>query len=241
MCGDATNKQDAEALMNGQKASVYLTDPPYGVSYSELRDTEPIENDDLSNAELQQFLEKAFHAISPHLKDDCAWYLWHAQKTQGYFTAAAAAASSVIYHRQIVWVKPSLIMGRGLYHWRHELCLMGWKEGHKPPFLGSRSQTTVWESPSPHGESIHPTQKPLLVLVPAIINHTEPSEVVVDNFGGSGSTLIACEQTGRICYMMEIDPRYCQVIVDRWEKYTGQKAVKTGENNVPANSNREDS
>jgi len=225
ICGDATSSEDTSSLMNGQKASVYLTDSPYGVSYSEIRASEPIENDDLNGIEFQKFLEKAFKSIEPHLNEDCAWYLWHAQKTQGYFTAAAAACS-IIYHRQIVWVKPSLILGRGLYHWRHELCLMGWKEGHKPPFYGSRSQTTVWEYPAPHNERIHPTQKPVQLLIPAIINHTESNELVVDNFGGSGSTLIACEQTGRVCYMMEIEPRYCQIIINRWQAYTGQKAVK---------------
>jgi len=227
ICGDSTSEEDTVKLMNGDKAVLYLTDPPYGVSYSDIRKSTPIENDELHDKEFQSFLEKAFKTLEPHLKDNCAWYLWHAQKTQGYFTAAAAAAAcSIIYHRQIVWVKPRLILGRGLYHWRHELCLMGWKKGNKPPFYGERNQTTVWEYPSPQKDTIHPTQKPLEVLLPAIYNHTAPNEIVVDNFGGSGSTLIACEQTGRTCYMMEIDPRYVEIICQRWERYTGGKREK---------------
>jgi site-specific DNA-methyltransferase (adenine-specific) len=239
MCGDCTKGEDVARLMEGRKARLFATDPPYGVSYGDIAASRPaaglsspdrgrIENDDLNAEEFQAWLTSAFLAIRPHLEDDAAWYLWHAQKTQGYFTAAAAAAA-VLYHRQIVWVKPSLILGRGDYHWRHELCLYGWVQGNRPPWLRGRDQDTVWEIAPREGAAStedHPTPKPPRLWEIPIQNHLSPGEICLDAFAGSGPAVIAAESMQRTAYCMEIMPRYCDVILARWEAFTGQQAVR---------------
>jgi DNA modification methylase len=241
MCGDSTKKEDVEKLMAGEKADMVFTDPPYGAkitgfmqdvhAVNRLRHWDMIEGDQFENEELQAFLEKAFRNISEvGAKDNAAWYIWHAMLTQGFF--AAAAAADLILNRQIIWVKPCLILAFGDYHWRHELCFYGWKKGFKPTFYGERNKTTVWDidfDGKKRGNSkdrVHPTQKPVALSVEAIQNSSPREGIVIDLFGGSGSTLMGCEKTSRKCRMMEIDPIYCQVIIDRWEKFTNQKAVK---------------
>ena len=133
------------------------------------------------------------------------------------------AAAGILFHRQIIWVKPQFVFGRGQYHWRHELCLMGWLKGEEPPFYGEKNQSTCWEI-GRENDKIPPTQKPVAIWEPAILNHTKAVEIIYEPFAGSGSNAIACEKTGRKCFMMEIDPIYCDVIVERWEKFTGRKA-----------------
>lgn len=240
LCGDSTKAADVTRLMRGEKAALFATDPPYGVDYGDIANSRlraadvkaggkgkdyqakvyrDIENDDLGGPELQTWLEMVFSTWLPFLRNDSAWYLWHAQKTQGYFTAAAAAAG-VIYHRQIVWVKPSLILGRGDYHWKHELCLYGWRKGHRPPWRMGRDQHTVWEI-GREQDGIHPTQKPVEIFERPICNHLNEGELCADPFLGSGTTLIAAEKTGRVCYGMEIDPKYCDVIIRRYADYVG--------------------
>lgn len=171
------------------------------------------------------------------LCESAAWYLWHAHLTQGYFAAAAAAAADVILHRQIIWVKPVLLLGRGQYHWKHEPCFMGWVDGHQPPDYGlgrgERTQTTVWEvdgvNQAERKEFDHSTPKPVGLFTTPIVKHLLAGEACYEPFAGSGPQFIAAEQHGVRCYGLELEPKFCQVIVDRWEAFTGQKAVKVGE------------
>jgi DNA modification methylase len=185
-----------------------------------------IENDANDGPKLQAFLESCFRAAIPHLNENAAWYLWHAQMTQGFFAAAAAASSAaVIIHRQIIWVKPSLILGHGDYHWRHELCFYGWREGHRPPWYGDRTQTTVWEV-GRENAGTHPTQKPVELMARPLRFNTKPSEIAFDPFLGSGTTLIAAEQLGRRCFGIEIAPVYCDVILRRYAEFTGDTPTR---------------
>ncbi len=234
LCGDSTQSDQVARLMNGEKAALWLSDPPYGINHVETsqekgqsKGYEKIANDDLEDKEFEEFIFKCITASLPSMKKGFAFYMWHAMKMQGYTAAAAAAAAAagILFHRQIIWVKPQFIFGRGHYHWRHELCLMGWLQGNEPPFYGERNQSTVWEV-ARENDKIHPTQKPVELLLPSILNHTTLGEITYEPFCGSGSTLIACEKTSRKCYAMELSPAYCDVIIERWQNYTGQSAVR---------------
>ncbi len=232
MCGDATSAADLKLLMGTAHAVLMNTDPPYGIDYvkngkskNQSKGFEDIANDNLDGAGLQKFLEDCIKVAVPHLTKNAAFYLWHPMLTQGTFFAAAAAAADILISRQIIWVKPSMVFGRGDYHWRHELCFYGWRRGHKPPFYGSRNQTTVWEA-GRENEKIHPTQKPVLLFETPILNHAKNGEVVYEPFAGSGSQFMAAEKHGRLCYGMELNPLYCDAIIQRWEKATKGKAEK---------------
>jgi len=225
LCGDATKKEDMDRLMQGEKAALFATDPPYGVAYGVETGSDdikyaPIANDENDGERLQAFLETVFKNSLPHLKTNTAWYLWHAQMTQGFF-AAAAAAANVIIHRQIIWVKPSIILGHGDYHWKHELCFYGWVKGHRPKWYGDRAQTTVWEV-GRENDHIHPTQKPVELFIRPLRFNTKLGEIALDPFLGSGTTLIACENTKRICYGMEIAPEYIAVTLQRYKDTFGK-------------------
>ena len=229
LCGDATDLKSVARLMDGKKSRLMNTDPPYGVAYvskakskKQAKNFAEIENDEVDGKKLQGFLERVIKVAVPHLADKCAFYLWHPMLTQGTFFAAAAAAD-IIINRQIIWVKPSMVFGRGDYHWRHELCFYGWRRGHKPDFFGERNQTTIWEA-GRENDGIHPTQKPVELFLRPIINHTREAEVVYEPFSGSGSQIIAAEKTGRRCFAMEIEPGYVDVAIRRWEEFTGKKA-----------------
>jgi len=141
---------------------------------------------------------------------------------QAYFSQAAAAAG-ILFHRQIIWVKPQFVFGRGQYHWRHELCLMGWMKGSEPPFYGERNQSTVWEI-GRENDKIHPTQKPVEISAKPIRNHMKPGQIVYEPFSGSGSNFIAAEKEGVRCFGMELEPTYCDRIIARWEAFTGKSA-----------------
>lgn len=228
LCGDSTKSSDVARLMGGKKAVLMATDPPYGVAYGdETGDAASkfgtIANDESDGPRLQSFLESVFRTWADHLTHDAAWYLWHAQLTQGFF-AAAAAAVQLLIHRQIVWVKPSLVLGHGDYHWRHELCFYGWRQGHRCRWLGDRTQTSVWEI-GRENDGIHPTQKPTEVFERPMLFNTTEGEIVAEPFSGSGSQIIAAEKTGRRCYAMELEPRYVQVAIERWQKFTGKQAT----------------
>lgn len=226
LCGDSTSSEDVSYLMEGATAVLMQTDPPYGIAYvsnaqskGQAKDHIEIENDELDGERLQKFLEDTIKAALPFLKDNCAFYLWHPMLTQGtFFAAAAAAAADILIHRQIIWCKPSLVFGRGDYHWQHELCFYGWRRGHKPEFFGARNQTTLWHIGRETSKE-HPTAKPVELWSAPIRNHTKARDVAYEPFLGSGSQLIACEQLNRTCYGIEIEPKYCQVIIDRYRKH----------------------
>jgi DNA modification methylase len=228
MCGDSTSAQDVGWLMQGVKAKVMATDPPYGVAYDNAARPNPgvakprVANDELtSGPKMQDFLEAMLRAGLPFMAEDAAFYFWHPMLTQGTYVAAAAAAG-ILIHRQIIWVKPGLLLGRGDYHWRHELCFYGWRQGNRPPFYGARNQDTVWEvgsvSPTERRAMNHPTPKPTALWTKPIENHTRKSELLYDPFLGSGTTAVACQQLGRVCYGMEIEPAYVAVTLDRLER-----------------------
>jgi len=220
MCGDSTSIDAVDKLMNGQKAALMQTDPPYGIAYVKNAKSKgqgkqhvDIENDDLDGEKLQEFLEEVIRSALPSLNDDAAYYLWHPMLTQGTFFAAAAAAD-ILIHRQIIWCKPSLVFGRGDYHWQHELCFYGWRRGNKPPFYGPRNQTTLWKIGRETNKS-HPTAKPVELWNAPIENHTKPGMVLYEPFSGSGSQIIAAEKLGRKCYAMELSPQYVDLTVQR--------------------------
>lgn len=224
MCGDSTNAEQVVELMDGKQACLFNTDPPYGIAYvanakskNQAAGYDDIENDELDGEVLQEFLENCIRAFRPHLRDNTAFYLWHPMLTQGTFFAAAAAAD-ILINRQIIWKKPQFIFGRGDYHWKHELAFYGWTKGNKPEFYGERNQDTVWEI-GRENDKTHPTQKPLELFEIPIKNHTKKGELVAEPFLGSGSQLIAADKLGRICYGMEISPKYCHVIIERYKKH----------------------
>src|SRR3990167_526240 len=238
MCGDSTKTEDVVRLMGGAKAMLMNSDPPYGVSYANDDRPNPgvakprVAKDEFRDEELQRFLEAAFKvAVSSALLPNAAWYLWHAHLTQGFF-AAAAAAADVLLHRQIIWVKPVLLLTRGQYHWKHEPCFMGWVRGKEPPDYGrgdgERDQTTVWEigtvSQQERKEFNHATPKPVELFTIPIAKHTKQGQVVYEPFAGSGPQIMAAEKLGRCCYAMEIEPRYVDVSVKRWQNFTDKQA-----------------
>jgi DNA modification methylase len=230
LCGDSTSDADVKLVMGVARAGLMNTDPPYGIAYSNESVhpnsgpiTGTIVSDELTDEALQVFLEKAFIAATKYaLKVNAAWYMWHAHLTQGYF-AAAAAAADVILHRQIIWVKPVLVFGRGQYHQKHEPCFMGWVKGHQPPDYGEgngeRTQTTVWEigsvSNADRREYNHSTPKPVGLFTIPIVKHLKRGEACYEPFAGSGPQFVAAEQLGRVCYGIEIEPKYCAVILQR--------------------------
>lgn len=224
MCGDSTDKTCVEALMGGQKADLFITDPPYNVNYEgKTKDKLKIQNDKMSNDNFRQFLVDAFQCADDVMKSGAVFYIWHAD-SEGYNFRGACFDIGWKVRECLIWNKNQMVMGRQDYQWKHEPCLYGWKEGTHL-WASDRKQTTVLNFDKPHRNGEHPTMKPVALFDYQIRNNTKSDDIVLDLFGGSGTTLIACEQNGRIGYCMELDPRYCDVIVKRWENLTGKKAV----------------
>ena len=219
MCGDATSPEDVEKLMDGKKANLVLTDPPYGVSFK-ASDGLTIQNDSLKGEEFYKFLLAAFKNMADHLEKGGAAYCFHAD-TEGLTFRKAFIDAGFHLAGVCIWVKNSLVLGRSDYQWQHEPVLYGFLQNGKHPWYSDRKQTTIWNYDKPKRNKDHPTSKPLDLLGYPIQNSSQENSVVIDTFGGSGSTLMACEQLNRICYMMELDPKYASVILRRYVEDTG--------------------
>ena len=230
MCGDSTSIDDAEKLMDGLLADLVFTDPPYNVDYSGrgANNLGTIKNDNMSANDFEQFCRDIFTTYSAIMKPLACIYVCHPDSASAPKIAFEKTfAEQFKKSSTIIWMKQSAGMGWQDYRAQHEPILYGWKEGKGSHFnAGDRTKTTVWKiGRDAQSSYVHPTQKPVCLPEEAIINSSKGSDCVVDLFGGSGSTLIACEKTGRVNRSMELDPKYCDVIVKRWEDFTGKKAV----------------
>ena len=226
MCGDSTDENQIAQLMNGVKADLYISDPPYNVNYEGgTPDKLKISNDNMPDSEFRAFLVRAFANFKQYLKDGGCFYIFHSD-SEGYNFRGACVDVGLKIRQCLIWVKNSFVMGRQDYQWQHEPILYGWKDGASHLWASDRKQKTILNFDKPLKNAEHPTMKPIGILAYLIGNNTKGEDVVLDTFGGSGSTMIACEQMNRICYMTEIAPKYCDVIISRWEKFTGLKAEK---------------
>lgn len=226
MCGDSTSVEDVERLMGGYQADLLLTDPPYNVAYEgKTKDALKIQNDSMDNDSFREFLKAAFSAADNVMKPGAVFYIWHAD-SEGYNFRGACFDIGWTVRQCLIWNKNSMVLGRQDYQWKHEPCLYGWKEGAGHLWASDRKQTTVINFDKPQRNGEHPTMKPVGLFDYQILNNTKGGDIVLDLFGGSGTTIMACEQNGRNGYLMELDPRYVDVIIRRWEEFTGETAVK---------------
>ena len=232
MCGDATDAADVGKLTGDAEADLWLTDPPYNVAY-ESSNGLTIENDDMSDSAFREFLKTAFGNVKARLKPGASFYIFHAD-SEGYNFRGACHDVSLQVRQCLIWKKNSLVLGRQDFHWIHEPILYGWKDGAAHNWYNDRSQTTVMEYDKPRCNSVHPTMKPVEMLIYLLKNSSQRDEIVLDTFGGSGSTLIACEQTGRICRTMELDEKYCDVIRRRWAEFKYGEGCNWIEKTPPA-------
>ncbi len=225
MCGDSTSVEDVKKLMGGVKVDLLLTDPPYNVAYEgKTKDKLTIQNDKMNNDNFREFLIDAFSCANAVMKEGAVFYIWHAD-SEGYNFRGACFDIGWTVRQCLIWNKNTMVLGRQDYQWKHEPCLYGWKEGASHLWASDRKQTTVIDFNKPARNGEHPTMKPVGLFDYQIQNNTKGGDVVLDLFGGSGTTLIACEQNKRIAYLMELDEHYCDVIITRWEALTGKKAV----------------
>ena len=251
MCGDTTS-EDVTKLMQGNQADLLLTDPPYNINVSNSQGM-TIAHDNMVKSEFVEFLSSSFQRLNHVLKEGAAFYIWYADSSAYEFIESCRNANWEI-RQNLIWVKSQFILGRQDYQWRHEPCLYGWKEGAGHYFIKDRTQSTIIDDSidlenasieelkeyiqnlfdttsvlyekKPTVNDLHPTMKPLKLMAKLIKNSSKREQIVLDGFGGSGSTLIACEELNRTCYMMEFEPKYAQTIIKRWETLTGNKAVK---------------
>ena len=256
MCGDSTDPEDLAKLMDGALADVFLTDPPYNVDYQGgTADKLKIMNDHMEQARFRQFLSDAFTTADQFMKPGAAFYIWHADSNRADFLAGCDAAGWQI-RQALVWVKNALVLGRQDYQWKHEPCLYGWKDGKHyftddrseptviddkidvkklkkdeaiallQQILAEKHETTVIYEDKPVSSNIHPTSKPVRLMARLVRNSSRRGGAILDSFAGSGSTLIACEQLSRRSFNMELDPKYVDAIIDRWQEFTGKEAIK---------------
>jgi site-specific DNA-methyltransferase (adenine-specific) len=214
---------------------MFLTDPPYNVALgvapvhqskktNRRVDGLTIINDDLSDDDFRQLLRDAFTTATTAMKPGAVFYIWHAA-SEGYNFLGACKDAGLQVRQCLIWKKSALVMGRQDYQWKHEPCLYGWKEGAGHLWASDRKQTTILEFDKPHRNDVHPTMKPVGLFEYQMLNNTKGGDIVLDLFGGSGTTVIAAEKNGRYGYLMELDPKYCDVIVQRWQEFTGQTAT----------------
>lgn len=218
ICGDSTKAETYETLMEGKKANLVVTDPPYNVNYEGTAGK--IQNDNMASEKFFDFLFDAFSNMEKVMADDASIYVFHAD-TEGLNFRKAFDAAGFYLSGCCIWKKPSLVLGRSPYQWIHEPCLFGWKKSGKHQWYSDRKQTTVWEFEKTKKNTDHPTMKPIPLLSYPIANSSMSNTLVLDPFGGSGSTLIACEQMDRSCYTIELDEKYCDVIIRRYIEFKG--------------------
>nr|DAJ25423.1 MAG TPA: adenine specific DNA methyltransferase [Caudoviricetes sp.] len=227
MCGDSTNAEDIKKLLNDNKVDLLVTDPPYNINYEgKTKDKLKIQNDNLSNNEFRDFLIKAFNNANDYIKLGGGFYVWYASNECVNFYIAITQNGNLEIKQQLIWNKNQMVLGRQDYQWKHEPCFYGWKKGATHYFIDNRSFTTIMDFKKPQRNDLHPTMKPVELIAFQITNSSRENEIVLDLFGGSGTTLMACEQTKRQCRIMEYDPKYVDVIIKRWEAFTGKKAIK---------------
>ena len=238
MCGDSTKAEDVERLMGGQTADLLLTDPPYNVALGQTgksprrrKDGKIILNDLLPDEAFREFLTLCFTNAKNSMKPGAGFYIWHADN-EGYNFRGAAKDAGFTLRQTLIWVKNRFTLGRQDYQWQHEPCLYGWADGASHVWYSDRKQSTVLNFDNPTVSKEHPTMKPIALFDYQIKNSTKSGDIVLDLFGGSGTTIMAAEQDGRIGYLMELDPRYVDVIIDRYEKFTGDKATKIEEDEL---------
>lgn len=240
MCGDSTDAEQVKFLMGGQVVNLYLTDPPYNVGYGyedsaimrkrkQRTDGLTVKNDKMDNDKFLDFLSAAFLAAEETMEKGAAFYIFHSGNHSMWFIEALMSTKDLELRQTLIWVKNYMVLGRQDYQWRHEHCLYGWKNGASHNWFSDRNQTTVMEFDRPTKSVEHPTMKPVPLFAYLMGNSTKEGWNVYDGFGGSGTTLIAAEQLNRNAFLMELDPHYCDVIIARWEKLTGEKAVKIDE------------
>jgi site-specific DNA-methyltransferase (adenine-specific) len=225
MCGDSTSIDDLKKLCSDREVDMWLTDPPYNVAYEgKTKEAMKIKNDEMGDDQFRQFLRDAYTAADAVMKSGAVFYIWHAD-SEGYNFRGAAKDAGWTVRQCLIWKKSSMVMGRQDYHWKHEPCLYGWKDGAGHLWAADRKQTTILEFDKPTRNGEHPTMKPVELFEYQMLNNTKGGDLVLDSFGGSGTTLIAAEKNGRTALLMELDPVYVDVIVKRWQEFTGKEAV----------------
>jgi site-specific DNA-methyltransferase (adenine-specific) len=225
LCGDSTSVDDLAKLTQGSLVDMWLTDPPYNVAYEGgTKEKLTIKNDSMGDDQFRQFLRDAYTAADTVMKPGAVFYIWHAD-SEGYNFRGAAKDAGWTVRQCLIWKKSSMVLGRQDYQWKHEPCLYGWKDGAGHLWAADRKQTTILEFDKPARNGEHPTMKPVALFEYQLLNNTKGGDIVLDSFGGSGTTLIAAEKNGRTAMIMELDPRYCDVIVKRWQEFTGKQAT----------------
>ena len=221
LCGDSTSMDDLARLCQDQMVDMWLTDPPYNVAYEGgTKEKLTIKNDSMGDDQFRQFLRDAYTAADSVMKAGAVFYIWHAD-SEGYNFRGAAKDAGWAVRQCLIWKKSSLVLGRQDYQWQHEPCLYGWKEGASHLWASDRKQTTILEFDKPSRNGEHPTMKPVALFEYQLLNNTKGGDMVLDSFGGSGTTLIAAEKNGRIARIMELDPKYCDVILQRYVAFVG--------------------
>ena len=231
MCGSSLEMTAMERLCGEQRVDMLLTDPPYNVAYTgKTKDALTIQNDSMGDEAFRTFLRDAFVTADAVLKPGAVFYIWHAD-SEGFNFRGACRDAGWQVRQCLIWQKNTMVMGRQDYHWQHEPCLYGWKDGAGHLWASDRKQTTLLKFDRPSRSENHPTMKPVALFEYQLLNNTKGEDIVLDSFGGSGTTLIAAEKNGRVARIMELDPKYVDVIVKRWEEFTGKNAVleATGE------------